>query len=116
MSYIFEIEEDTVWSPALRVGGIWSRCAETLGEAFECDPGFDFVASDTVEIDPEKFSSYVENLLDIRSRSRNIVLQTLIDGVLGPALIMLERIDRPVPLGEFGVSDVWVAQFRNIPR
>ena len=92
MSYIFDIRGETVWSPALDVGDVYVRCALALSAAFGVAPGFDFISEDMVELDPDAFQSFAVSLGQAAADARDqVILQDLIDAVLVPSLVMLER-------------------------
>ncbi|WP_328530209.1 DUF6086 family protein [Nocardioides sp. NBC_00368] len=44
MSFIIDINDETVWSPALYVGTAYTSCAQGLGTTVGVDPGFTFIA------------------------------------------------------------------------
>lgn len=100
MSFVFEINGETVWSPALRVGQAFVGCAQALGEVVSVRPGFSFNAEDMIEIDPsqlELFAEALTRLLDMPKPHK--VLSNLTDGVRIPCLVMLHRAGRDLQLG-----------------
>jgi hypothetical protein len=92
VSFVFEIDGETVWSPALRAGQAFVGCAEALGKTFGADPGFSFNSEDMVEIDKGQLASFAEVLTQTLGRSAgHRVLTDLIDAVRIPCLVMIER-------------------------
>ena len=117
MSYIFEIHGTTVWSPALEVGDAYVRCADTLGGAFGAPPGFDLISEDMVEIDLDVFQTFVGRLRIVSAKAPGqMVLQDLIDAVLAPSLVMLERAGVSLDLLQSARVTDRVARLRGMPR
>lgn len=99
MSFVFEIEGETVWSPALRVGQAFVGCAQALGQVLDISPGFSFNAEDMAEIDSMQLEGFAGALTQIwRSATPNRVLEDLTEAVRVPCLVMLERAGRAVEL------------------
>lgn len=70
MSLIIDINDTTVWSPALDAGSAFVSCAQARGAVFNADPGFTFIAEDYVEADPEAFKAFADTLLMRGNASR----------------------------------------------
>lgn len=99
MSFVFEIDRETVWSPALRVGQAFVGCAQALGQVVGVSPGFSFNAEDMIEIDAPQLEAFVDALTQIlRSPTPHRVLEDLTDAIRVPCLVMLERAGRTVRL------------------
>jgi len=97
MSFIFDIDGQTVWSPALAVGTVFAGYVTTCGQVIGTPPGFTWNSSDTVVIDAGEFNAFVGELFR-RSHveSRNDLFQSLIGPVLVPSVVMLQRTGRTV--------------------
>lgn len=96
MSFVFEIDEETVWSPALRVGEAFVGCAQVLGRVLDVSPGFSFNAEDMVDIDAQQLELFSLALTQISRRpGSHLVLTGLADAVLAPCVVMLDRACRP---------------------
>lgn len=92
MSFVFEMDGDTVWSPALRVGQAFVGCSQALGEVVGVPPGFSFNAEDMVELDAAQLEAFADALTQTsRGPTHNRVLEDLVDAVRIPCLVMLER-------------------------
>jgi hypothetical protein len=89
VSYVFEIEGETVWSPALTVGQIYEGFIRTLSESLGQPSGFTCNAADHVMIDAEVFVDFVLRLLS-KSRGHPLLAEQ-IRAVLGPSVVMLDR-------------------------
>jgi hypothetical protein len=51
MSFVFDIDGQTVWSPALRTGQVFVAYAEALAAEQEAPTGFTCIADDMIAID-----------------------------------------------------------------
>jgi hypothetical protein len=89
VSYVYEIDGETVWSPALRVGQIYEGYIATLSRSLGRPTGFRGNPSDHVMIDPEVFVDFVLRLLS--ATNGHPILAQQIDAVMGPSVVMLER-------------------------
>jgi hypothetical protein len=94
MSYIFEVGDDTVWSPALRVGQTYIGSARHFSAMLNIEIGLDEVADDMVEIDIEGFERFTRALLDEHLRSDHPIHRALSRGTLLVSLALLERAGR----------------------
>lgn len=117
MSFILSVGDQTVWSPSLSTGAAYVSCAQALGTVFEADPGFTFVAEDFVEADPEVLRAFAVALLArARASDGHVVLCDLIDAVLIPGLVMLERAGMPIDLATDPTRTRKVASLRGLPQ
>ncbi|WP_075022676.1 DUF6086 family protein [Actinomadura madurae] len=87
MSYIFDIDDETVWSPALRVGRLYVNLAEAIARTLEIPTGLEAVAEDMYDINTAVFSDFTRTLMS----ARHVVAQELLRGVLMTSLVMLQR-------------------------
>jgi hypothetical protein len=94
MSYIFDVGDDTVWSPALRVGQTYVGSARQLGGQFNVETGLDQVADDMVDIDLAAFERFTRALLDEHLRSDHPIHRVLLRGTLLVSLALLDRAGR----------------------
>lgn len=116
MSFVFDIDGSTVWSPALDVGSAYISCAQALGSVVGVDPGFTFVAEDYVETDPVTFLAYVRELHARATESPHPVMSPLIDAVLIPSLVMLDRAGLTMDLSTDPERQEKVQALRTLPR
>ncbi|GGL27950.1 hypothetical protein GCM10011588_48460 [Nocardia jinanensis] len=91
MSYIFDIEDVTVWSPALRVGKLYVGMARDLADSLGTSMGITVMASDFWEIELDNFDSFVRMMNAEYFSSEHPVLKVLVGAVLAPSIILLER-------------------------
>ena len=94
MSYVFDIDDITVWSPALRTGNIYAGFVKVIEEEFHQVAGFTAVASDMARIDGQVFTRFVNLLLEtVGGPNANRLLGWHLRTVLGPSIVMLQRAD-----------------------
>jgi len=91
MSYSFEVETRTVWSPALRVGETYMAYVRGLEEVYGKSAGINPVSEDMVEIDPNIFLEFIQHMMAVLASGNHAVLGLLLRAVIIPAVVMLER-------------------------
>lgn len=91
MSYIFDIDDVTVWSPALRVGRLYVSMAEDVAAILDMPTGVTAMASDYREIELHEFESFVRLMYETYFSSEHPVFKALIGAVLSPSIVLLER-------------------------
>jgi hypothetical protein len=96
MSYIFDIDDVTVWSPALRVGKLYVSMAQDVAGLLETSTGMTAMASDYWELDLQDFDSFVRVMYGIYFSSEHPVFRNLIGAVLAPSIVLLERGGKPI--------------------
>ncbi|AKS35868.1 DUF6086 family protein [Mycolicibacterium goodii] len=99
MSYVFDVGDDTVWSPALRVGDLYVRFMTQLGDLFNLSTGLRAMASDYYYIDPDTFEAFVKKVFEENFRSSHPVGRAMMESVLAPSVVILDRINRPLSAG-----------------
>ena len=99
MSYVFEVDDTTVWSPGLRVGALYVSMAECLATWAGVPSGLAPMASDYYIVDIEVFKAFVQAVLKDPSFGHP-VLGELARGIIATSLVMLSR--AAVPLPEIG--------------
>lgn len=117
MSFVFEIDGETVWSPALRAGQAFVGCAQALGQVVGVTPGFAFNAEDMIEIDAPQLEAFVDALTQmLGSPAPHRVLEDLIDAVRVPCLVMLQRAGRAVELSRSRMTQLIEEVGSAMPR
>jgi hypothetical protein len=96
MSFIFDVGDQTVWSPALRVGELYVRFMNELGEVFETSNGLNAMAADYYYIEPDAFQAFVNGVFVDNFRNTHAIGRAMIESVLAPSAVILDRIDRPL--------------------
>lgn len=95
MSYIFEADDKTLWSPSLHVGAVFVEIAEGLGRATKAPTGLTAMASDYILIDTETFAAFARSLLADQAAEHPVFAQ-LTQGFLATCAVLLERAGQPV--------------------
>ncbi|MFF3566806.1 DUF6086 family protein [Nocardia jiangxiensis] len=96
MSYVFDIGDNTVWSPALRVGDLYVRMLNDISAVLEVPTGLTAISSDMYEIDLDTFEKLVHAMRGTYFSTNHDVLRGLLAGTLGPSIKILERGGRSV--------------------
>lgn len=97
MSYVFEANDTTLWSPGLRVGALFVHLAECLADLEGKDTGLSKMASDYYIIDIDAFAAFVQSLLQDPSFG-NPVFGELTQGFVAVSLVMLDRAGVAMPV------------------
>lgn len=98
MSYSFDVETLTVWSPALRVGEIYVAYVRGLEAAYGKSSGISSIAEDMAEIEPKTFLVFVQDIASVLASSSHAILELELRAVVIPAVVMLERAGLKVTL------------------
>lgn len=91
MSYVFDINDETVWSPSLRVGDLYVRMLQDVGSVLGAPTGLTAISSDMWDIDIDAFEKLVKLMHEAYFASGHQVFKILIEGVLAPSIVILER-------------------------
>ena len=95
MSYIFEVGDTTVWSPALQVGDLYVRMAKSLGDWARTDTGLSAMARDYYRIEVDRFAHFVRDMLT-GPASQHTLFQDMTEGFIAISLAMLDRAGAPM--------------------
>lgn len=96
MSYIFDVGEDTVWSPSLRVGRLYVTLASCIVGEVGRGTGLDAVADDMYQIDLPVFGAFVRAVYDDFFSTDHQIHRDLLRGWLSVSLVLLERAGTPI--------------------
>lgn len=96
VSFVFDVDDRTVWSPALRVGALWVRFVGQVGELLGVPTGLSDMASDYYQIDPDVFEALVKKMFEANFASSHPIGRAMLESVLAPSVVILDRIDRPL--------------------
>ncbi|QBS42928.1 DUF6086 family protein [Nocardia sp. CS682] len=91
MSYVFDIDGETVWSPSLRVGDLYVRMLEDVGIVLGVPTGLNPVSSDMWDVDIDAFEKLVKLMFETYISTGHQVFKILVEGVLAPSIVLLER-------------------------
>ncbi|MBF6214694.1 hypothetical protein IU433_25710 [Nocardia puris] len=96
MSYVFDVGGETVWSPALRVGDLYVRAALNIADVLGVPSGLTAEAEDLWQIDIDAFEGLITAVREVYFTRHHEIQRALLAGVLGPAIVMLDRAGRPI--------------------
>lgn len=96
MSFIFDVGDETVWSPALRVGELYVRFIEQVGDLLGVPTGLSAMAADYYYIDPDVFEVLVKKIFEANFRSTHRIGRAMLESILAPSVVILDRIERPL--------------------
>ncbi|NYI07237.1 DUF6086 family protein [Allostreptomyces psammosilenae] len=91
MSYVFDVNDQTVWSPSLRLGRLYVSLTECIGQLMGCPTGLVPVAGDMFNIDVEQFRGFVRTVFDDYFSTDHPVYRQQLRGFLLTSLVMLGR-------------------------
>jgi hypothetical protein len=91
VSCFFQIGEDDVWNPANLVARTFHAEVLALEKVFEVPSGLGPITDDECRIDNRDFTPFVATLLREYQKTNHTVLRSLLEGVIGVGLVLLER-------------------------
>lgn len=90
MSYIFDIEDETVWSPSLKVGRVYVETATAMGQSIDMSTGLIAEAEDMYDLHVQQFPAFIFEL-GFGSASKHEVYRSMVRGFVAVSLVMMER-------------------------
>ncbi|MGY4102599.1 DUF6086 family protein [Nocardia sp. R16R-3T] len=96
MSYVFDVDDQTVWSPALRVGELFVRIHTDVCSVLNMATGITAIANDMYEIDLEIFEKTTLAIFNEYISSQNAAFKAMLGATLGPAVNILNYCKRPL--------------------
>ncbi|GAA4531360.1 DUF6086 family protein [Amycolatopsis samaneae] len=101
MSQNFWVGDEVVWNPSNGVGLLFVRSADAVaplvGLPTGISPALHLADADEWAIDLPVFTAFVTALAEQYQRSNHPILQSLLEGFLATALVMVERGGGTVP-------------------
>jgi hypothetical protein len=99
MSYTFEVGDETVWDPALRVGKLFLGQAQAVADGLGLPSGLTPQRDGTCQVEPREYAAFLAEFQNWYLRSDHPELLLLAKGVLTVALALLLRTGRQPPTG-----------------
>ena len=96
MSYIFDVGEDTVWSPSLRIGRLYVALTNCVAGEGGGGTGLDAIADDMYQIDLPAFEAVVKAAYDDFFSTDHPIHRELLRGWLAVSVVLLERAGTPI--------------------
>jgi hypothetical protein len=94
--YVDEGDEPTVWYPVSHAGALYVGMINVVAEVYQVPTGLRAVADDTHAIDPGQFEVFVRRAMSLFTSTNNGEITLLLEGVLPPSTVLLERCGRPL--------------------
>lgn len=91
MGYIFDVDDETVWSPSLSTGRLYVGMTNCIAEIEGCGTGLSAIADDMYEIDLSDFRGLVERVYKSYCSTRNHIYRGQLHGWLLTSLVLLKR-------------------------
>ena len=104
MSYSFEVGDELIYDPALRVGKLFLGQALAAADVFDVPSGLHPMLDGTCAVDPQVFAAFVAELQACHLQSQHPELLLLTKGVLIVALALLLRTGQQPSAGS---GDAW---------
>lgn len=82
MGYIVTCENEEVWSPSLTVGNLYFEQINSLEKIVGSSSGVTNPFDDELEIDKQKFESFIKSSLQFLQESNNSALIAMLSGSL----------------------------------
>jgi hypothetical protein len=92
VSYVFDVGDETIWSPSLRTGRLYVGLTDCLAELEGRPTGLSAISSDMYEIDPKSFEILVRAIFEAYFSTDNHVYRSQLRGWLLTSLALLKRI------------------------
>ncbi|MCF6475761.1 hypothetical protein FAF44_46585 [Nonomuraea sp. MG754425] len=88
MSYVFDIADRTVWSPALKVGKLYIEMVASVARILGRPSGVHAIANDYYDIDLAQFQAFVDAMAIEYAESNHDIYRHLL-GVILPISVAL---------------------------
>jgi hypothetical protein len=98
VSYIFDVGDETVWSPSLRTGRLYVGLTRCLSEVTGRPAGLNAVADDMYEIAMEPFRTLADAVYEDFRSTDHLVYRGQLRGWLLTSLVLLRRAGSPLPI------------------
>jgi hypothetical protein len=93
MSYVFDVDDEVVWSPSLTIGKLFITMVDAMTEGLDWGDqatGFTMMANDYYYVDPQALGVFVRGLLS-SSVVYNPTYKELARGFIVACLVLLDR-------------------------
>lgn len=91
MGYIFDVDDETVWSPSLSTGRLYVGLTNCIAEIENCGTGLTAIADDMYEIDLPDFRVLVERVYKSYCSTRHHIYRGQLNGWILTSLVLLKR-------------------------
>lgn len=91
--YFVSNSGETLWNPSNRVGLLFLRQIRVIEEVYGMDSGMAFKDGDTIELNRDKLSRFLNEILSILDRNNHKVTPILLRGCLSIAIALALKAD-----------------------
>lgn len=91
--YFVSNSGETLWNPSNRVGLLFLRQIRVIEEVYGMDSGMAFQDGDTIELNRDKLSRFLNEILSILDRNNHKVTPILLRGCLSIAIALALKAD-----------------------
>ncbi|MGK5450185.1 DUF6086 family protein [Streptomyces radiopugnans] len=116
MSCFFQIGDDDVWNSANLIARTFHAEALTLAQIFGVPSGLEPIVDDECHIESRDFTLFIETLMHEYQRTNHTVLRSLLEGVIGVGLVLLERMREGDEAPLQGIGDFWEEKHQTLSR
>lgn len=116
MGYIFDVGDETIWSPPLNVGRLYIGLTACIAGMEGCGTGLSAIADDMYEIDVPAFRVLVERVYKSFCSTGHHVYRGQLQGWLLTSLVLLKRAGVSVEKAPIGVGDALWGQVETYEK
>jgi hypothetical protein len=110
VSRYFQVGDHVLWNPSNVVAELFVRSAEALAPTADASTGIGPMEADEYEIDMAAFDAFVDALVRRYVASRHPILNSLSEGFIATALVLVQRAGRSVT----ALSEPVPAELRDV--
>jgi hypothetical protein len=96
VSQYFQVGDRVLWNPSNVVAELFVRTAEALAPTADVPSGIGPREADEYQIDMAAFGAFVDALVRRYTSSRHPILNSLLEGFIATALVLVQRAGRTV--------------------
>jgi hypothetical protein len=97
MGYTVYCKNQSIWNPSLAVGNLFLNSLKSVEKMIGIKSGITSPSADSIEIEAEELSIFVNKLLDYIERTNNTALLTMISGITEIILALNGKINNEFP-------------------
>jgi hypothetical protein len=109
VSQYFQVGDQVLWNPSNVVAELFVRTAEALAPTAGVSTGIGPMEADEYQIDMAAFDAFVDALVRRYVASRHPILNSMLEGFIATALVLVQRAGRSVT----ALSDPVPAELRD---
>ena len=115
MSYIFECEDRSLWSPSNVVAGVFLRQLQNLVDLLGIETGFEETMGSIVEVKPNQLGHFLAATATYLKSCDNPSLRALLRPAVIHLMVIYSRCESASPIvGSTSFEDDWVAESKQL--